>query len=57
MRRWLAGLAALLCLGATPAPQGVALDLVLAETPAPKLSDYRLFVDEAARRPNSGLTP
>lgn len=57
MRSWLASLAALLCLGAAPQPMPVALDALLAETPAPKLGDYRLFVDAAGRRPNAGLTP
>ncbi|MEW5685952.1 MAG: SO2930 family diheme c-type cytochrome [Pseudomonadota bacterium] len=57
VRRWLASLAAFACLGAAPAPQGVAMDVVLAEAPAPKLSDYRLFADAAGRQPNAGLTP
>ena len=62
MLRRLAVLGALFCLGAAAqsAPHGSAppaLDLILAETPAPRLADYRLFVDGAARRPNAGLTP
>lgn len=57
MKAWLAGLAALLCLGASPPPPGVALDLLLAETPAPKLADYRLFTDASGRKINAGLTP
>ena len=57
MKRWLASLAALVCLGAAPDPAGVALQALLAETPAPKLADYRLFTDAGARRPNVGLTP
>ena len=57
MRRGLAALAALISLGATEPPAGVALDVLLAETPAPKLADYRLFTDAGARRPNAGLTP
>ena len=57
MRRWLTSLAALVCLGAAPAPAPVALDVLLAETPAPKLADYRLFTDVAGRRTNAGLTP
>ncbi len=59
MTRWVALLGALLCLGAAPsAPTpGVALDVVLADTPAPRLADYRLFADASARRPNAGLTP
>jgi cytochrome c551/c552 len=53
MRAWLAALAALVTLAAAPAPEGVALDVVLAKSPASKLSDYRLFVDG---RPNAALT-
>lgn len=56
MRRWLASLAALACVSAAPAPAAVSLETLLAEAPAPKLSDYRLFTDAAGRRPN-GLTP
>jgi uncharacterized repeat protein (TIGR03806 family) len=56
MKRWLASLVALACLGAAPVPAGVALETLLAEAPAPKLSDYRLFRDAGARQPN-GLTP
>lgn len=55
--RWLAGLAACLCLGAAPAPPPVAVDVLLAETPAPRLSDYRLFTGPDQSRPNAGLTP
>ncbi|WP_293380678.1 SO2930 family diheme c-type cytochrome [Phenylobacterium sp. SCN 70-31] len=55
--RWLAALAALLCLGAAPPPGPVALDVLLAETPAPKLSDYRLFTGPGQATPNAGLTP
>ncbi|WP_397417727.1 SO2930 family diheme c-type cytochrome [Phenylobacterium sp.] len=55
MRRF-AFLGALLCLGAAPKPPPPALDLILAETPAPRLADYRLFTDAGARRPNAGLT-
>jgi uncharacterized repeat protein (TIGR03806 family) len=55
MRRPLAALAALMALSAAPAPQPVALDRLLAKTPAPSLAAYRLFVDGA--RPNAGLTP
>lgn len=54
MKRWLASLAALLTISAAPAPEGVALKTLLAETPAPKLSDYRLFVDG---KPDPALTP
>ena len=56
MRAWLAGLAALLCLGAAPSPGGVSLETLLAEAPAPRLADYRLFRDAGGRQPN-GLTP
>lgn len=56
MKRLIAALAALACLGAAPAPAGVALETLLAEGPAPKLSDYHLFRDAGAREPN-GLTP
>lgn len=56
MRRRLASLAALFCLGAAPAPASVSLETLLAEAPAPKLADYRLFRDPAGRQPN-GLTP
>jgi uncharacterized repeat protein (TIGR03806 family) len=35
----------------------VDLDLLLAQAPAQKLSDYRLFVDAGARRANAGVTP
>jgi len=61
MRRLFAGLAAVFCLGAAPAPApagsgGVALETLLAEAPAPKLSDYHLFKDAGGREPN-GLTP
>src|SRR5262245_47908939 len=56
--RWLAAIgAALACFGAAPQPAGVAVETLLADTPAPKLSAYRLFTDEAGRRPNAGLTP
>ncbi|MBU1375684.1 MAG: hypothetical protein KKE02_15995 [Alphaproteobacteria bacterium] len=52
-RVWLASLAALACLGAAPVPTGVALEALLAEAPAPKLSDYHLFKDAGARQPNA----
>ena len=57
MKAWFAGLAALLCLGASPSPPGVALDLLLAETPAPKLADYRLFTDASGRKLVDGEQP
>ncbi|MCA3739719.1 SO2930 family diheme c-type cytochrome [Phenylobacterium sp.] len=57
MRRRLVLLAALLGLGAASPPPGVDLDLVLQEAPAPRLSDYRLFIDGAADRPNGRVVP
>jgi uncharacterized repeat protein (TIGR03806 family) len=57
MRSALAALAAALGLGAAPAPGGVALDALMAKTPAPTLAAYRLFTDEGARHPNAGVTP
>lgn len=61
MRRMLAALAAILCVGAapapTPGPPGVALDALMSSTPAPMLSAYRLFADEAAQHANAGVTP
>lgn len=60
MRRlaaWFAAAGAALSIAAAPPPPPVALDLLLAEAPAPKLSDYRLFTDEAARAPNARVTP
>ncbi len=57
MKRRLASLAALVCLGAAPEPPGVALRTLLTVAPAPRLADYRLFTDLGARRPNAGLTP
>lgn len=44
--------AALTCVSASPGPPPVAVALLLADTPAPKLSDYRLFRDVGAKRPN-----
>ncbi len=59
--RWaltaLLGLTALVLSGADRAPSRVALEVVLAETPAPRLADYGLFQDAAARRPSPGVTP
>jgi uncharacterized repeat protein (TIGR03806 family) len=57
MRPILAALAAVLCLGAAPAPEAVALKALLSPTPAPTLSTYRLFTDEGVRQPNAGVTP
>ncbi len=47
----------MLLLSAAPVPQPVAADLLLAEAPAPNLSDYRLFLDAAANRPNGRVAP
>jgi uncharacterized repeat protein (TIGR03806 family) len=57
MRRALAALAAVLCIGAAPAPSAVALDALMSSKPAPRLAAYRLFTDEGARHPNAGVTP
>ena len=57
MRRTLAALAAVLCIGATQAPSDVALKALLSATPAPTLAAYRLFTDEGAHHPNAGVTP
>jgi uncharacterized repeat protein (TIGR03806 family) len=56
MKRLLASLCALACVSAAPSPSadGVALKALLAEKPAPKLSDYHLF---EAGRPVPELTP
>jgi uncharacterized repeat protein (TIGR03806 family) len=35
----------------------VALDALMAKTPAPTLAAYRLFTDDGARHPNAGVTP
>ncbi len=58
MRRLAAIAAALLCLGAAPAPPaGPDFARLLDETPAPKLSDYRLPLSSAGRVGGPGLTP
>jgi uncharacterized repeat protein (TIGR03806 family) len=62
MRRALAALAAVLSLGAAPAPPtvapgAVALGTLMSSTPAPTLAAYRLFTDDGARHPNAGVTP
>jgi uncharacterized repeat protein (TIGR03806 family) len=57
MRLLAACLAALLCLGAAPAPAGPDFELLKAEAPAPKLSDYRLSLTDGGRSAGSGLTP
>jgi len=53
----LAALAALAGLGAAVPPPGVDLARVLSDAPAPRLSDYRLFVDAGADRPNARVVP
>ncbi|WP_372785925.1 SO2930 family diheme c-type cytochrome [Phenylobacterium sp.] len=57
MRTALAALAAILSLGAAPAPTGVAQGALMAATPAPTLAAYRLFTDDGAQHPNAGVTP
>lgn len=57
MRRLAALALGVLSLGAAPPPAPVALDALLAETPAPTLSAYRLFTDPGGRSPNLGVTP
>jgi uncharacterized repeat protein (TIGR03806 family) len=61
MRRALAALTAVLCIGAAPAPapnaSGVALSALMSSTPAPMLGAYRLFTDDGAHHPNAGVTP
>ncbi|HEY8615608.1 SO2930 family diheme c-type cytochrome [Phenylobacterium sp.] len=54
LARLAAAVCALVSVSAAPAPQGPALDVLLAEAPAPRLSDYRLFADG---RPDPLLTP
>ncbi|MCR5874512.1 hypothetical protein LRS10_10235 [Phenylobacterium sp. J426] len=56
MRRLAAGLAALLCLGAAPVP-GPDYTRLVADSPAPKLSDYRLPLKDGGRAAGPGLTP
>jgi len=58
MRR-LAGLLAVLSLGAAPAPNPPPVDLqaLLVDAPAPTLDAYRLFSDPGARKPNARVTP
>jgi uncharacterized repeat protein (TIGR03806 family) len=57
MKRLAALILAALSLGAAPGPAPVAVETLLAETPAPTLDAYRLFTDPGARSPNAGLTP
>ncbi|MDP3488573.1 MAG: SO2930 family diheme c-type cytochrome [Phenylobacterium sp.] len=51
------GLAALGLSGAQNAPSPVRLELILGDTPAPRLSDYGLFQDAGARTPSPRVTP
>jgi uncharacterized repeat protein (TIGR03806 family) len=55
-RRALAGLM-LLVLAACSGGEGPHQSVILAEDPAPKLSDYGLFKDAAARQPADGVVP
>lgn len=57
MRRLAAIVLAALSLGLARPQPPVALDLLLAEGPAPNLADYRLFTDAGGRRPNGRVTP
>ncbi len=57
MRRSIAALAAVICMGAAPAPTGVALNVLMSATTAPTLAAYRLFTDDGARHPNAQVTP
>jgi uncharacterized repeat protein (TIGR03806 family) len=57
VRRSLVLLAALFGLGAASPPPAVDLGVVLQEAPAPRLSDYRLFTDAGADRPNGRVVP
>jgi len=58
VRRAVVGiLAATGLIAAAPAQRPVALQALLASDPAPTLDAYRLFTDDAGRRPNAGLTP
>ena len=57
MKTVFAALAAVLSLGAAPAPTPVALPVLLARTPAPTLGVYHLFTDDGAQHPNAGVTP
>jgi uncharacterized repeat protein (TIGR03806 family) len=57
VRALAAGLIGLALLGGAAPPAPVSQEALLAERPAPRLSDYHLFLDAAARRPNAGVTP
>ncbi len=51
------GVFALFLAACSPTPSGPDMKAILAEAPAPKLSDYGLFTDAAARAPAEGVTP
>ena len=55
MRPALLALASLTLVAAQPAP--VALDVLLADEPAPTLAAYRLFIDAGATVPNRRVVP
>jgi uncharacterized repeat protein (TIGR03806 family) len=57
VRALAAGLIGLAVLGGATPPAPVSQETLLADRPAPRLSDYGLFIDAAARRPNAGVTP
>lgn len=57
MKRLVAILAALACLGAAPATPKVAQEALMAPAPAQTLSAYHLFTDAGGRRPNAGVMP
>ncbi|MBS0331665.1 MAG: hypothetical protein JSS35_02755 [Proteobacteria bacterium] len=59
MKRILVVLAAIVSLGAAPAPDPNAVNLaaLMSDTPAPTLGAYRIFTDEGPNRPNAGVTP
>src|ERR1700761_5778751 len=59
MKRVFAVLAAMMSIGAAPAPDptGVDLKALMAETPAPTLSAYRIFTGDGPNHPNAGVTP
>ena len=65
VRRWAATVLATICAGAaliviggaTPPAAGPDAAVILAETPAPTLAAYHLFLDAAAQKPVPGLIP
>lgn len=59
MKRLLAVAAAIVSLGAAPAPDPSAVNLpaLMAETPAATLGAYRIFTPEGPNHPNAGVTP